>query len=80
MSHHLSCPVCRSQIPIDLRLLAQGGAFRCPSTTCQAVIGLDRGSLATFSGALSRYERLEMLRATPGGGARPPDGQPGDAP
>jgi len=63
MSHHLSCPVCQSQIPIDLRLLAQGGSFRCPSTACQTVIGINRNSLTTFSGALSQYERLEALGA-----------------
>lgn len=64
MSHHLRCPVCQSQIPVDLRLLAQGVAFPCPNLACGAAIGIERGSVHTFSSALFRYESLAALQTS----------------
>lgn len=59
MNHHMPCPVCQSQIPIDLRLLAQGAVFQCPNMACRATLGLDSGSRGTFSSALGSYERMQ---------------------
>ncbi len=62
MTHHLPCPLCQSQIPIDLRLLAQGASFQCPNASCRATIGVDRSNLGTFAGALKKYENMDALR------------------
>lgn len=66
MSHHLQCPLCQSQIPVDLRLLAGGVAFGCPNTACRASIGVGKGSLHTFSGVLGRYEGLQAKTSASG--------------
>jgi hypothetical protein len=61
MSHHLPCPLCQSQIPLNLQLLARGASLRCPNLACGAMIGIAGASLGTFSTALGKYERLDAL-------------------
>ncbi len=70
MNHHLPCPVCQSQIPIDLRLLAQGAVFPCPNGACRATLGIDSGSRGAFSTALGNYERMKA--PSPPGKLTPP--------
>lgn len=42
IDQYIPCPVCKTQIPIDLHLLVQGMQFSCPN--CQAAIGLSTES------------------------------------
>lgn len=42
IDQYIPCPVCKTQIPIDLHLLVQGVQFSCPN--CQAAIGLSAES------------------------------------
>jgi hypothetical protein len=70
MNHHLPCPICQSEIPLNLQLLARGASLRCPNATCGAAIGIASQSLAQFSDALGKFERLEALRGAPKGAPR----------
>jgi len=62
VSQYLPCPVCQSQIPIDLHLLAKGASLVCPNSACGAMVGVASNSLATLSTAVTRYQNLEALR------------------
>ena len=50
IDQYIPCPVCRTQIPIDLHLLIQGVQFSCPN--CQAAIGLASESRSVVSEAI----------------------------
>ena len=56
---YIPCPVCRTQIPIDLHLLIQGVQFSCPN--CQAAIGLASESRSVVSEAVDNFEKLKKM-------------------
>lgn len=60
IEQRIPCPVCRTQIPVDLHLLIQGVQFSCPN--CFASIGLAPESQPVVSEAV---ENLEKLKKTP---------------
>ena len=55
IDQYIPCPVCKTQIPIDLHLLVQGVQFSCPN--CQAAIGLSAESRPIVNEAVDNFER-----------------------
>ena len=59
IDQYIPCPVCKTQIPIDLHLLVQGMQFSCPN--CQAAIGLGTESRPIVNEAVDNFEKLKKL-------------------
>ena len=59
IDQYIPCPVCKTQIPIDLHLLVQGEQFSCPN--CQAAIGLSAESRPIVNEAVDNFEKLKKL-------------------
>lgn len=59
IDQYIPCPVCKTQIPIDLHLLVQGMQFSCPN--CQAAIGLSTESRPIVNEAVDNFEKLKKL-------------------
>lgn len=57
IEHYIPCPVCKTQIPIDLHQLMQGVQFACPN--CYAAIGLAPESQSVVSEAVENLEKLK---------------------
>lgn len=53
----IPCPVCKTQIPIDVHQLIRGTQFLCPN--CQVVIGLSMQSQPMVEEALTKLESLK---------------------
>ena len=56
IDQYIPCPVCKTQIPIDLHLLVQGMQFSCPN--CQAAIGLSTESRPIVNEAVDNFENF----------------------
>lgn len=58
IEQRIPCPVCRTQIPVDLHLLIQGVQFSCPN--CFASIGLTPESRTVVNEAVNNFEKLKQ--------------------
>ena len=54
IDQYIPCPVCKTQIPIDLHLLVPGMLFSCAN--CQAAIGLSTESRPIVNEAVDNFE------------------------
>lgn len=59
IDQYIPCPVCRTQIPINLHQLIQGVQFVC--SNCHAAIGLTSESSAVVSEAVEKLEKLKKV-------------------
>lgn len=53
----IPCPVCKTQIPINVHQLIQGIQFSCPN--CQVAIGLSTQSQPLVKEALTNLENIK---------------------
>lgn len=57
MEQFIPCPVCRTQIPVNVHQLIQGMQFLCPN--CQAAVGLSMQSQPLVKEALTKLDNLK---------------------
>ena len=57
IDQYIPCPICKTQIPIDLHLIIRGVQFTCPN--CQIAIGFTSESRPVVSEAVDNFEKLK---------------------
>lgn len=57
LDKYIPCPVCKSQIPVDVYQLIRGMQFLCPN--CQVAIGLSTQSQPLVEDALNKLDNLK---------------------
>lgn len=53
----IPCPVCKTAIPFDLKILLQGGSFACPN--CAALVSMQEESIEMAKDAVVKFEELK---------------------
>ena len=56
MAQHIACPVCKTDIPFDVRMLLEGKSFICPKCNCS--ICIDMSSKPVVEDAMHKYDEL----------------------
>jgi len=55
----IPCPVCETKIPFDAKELLGGVKFICPSSSCDATIGLASQSKPIVQDTLEKLESIK---------------------
>ncbi len=56
----ITCPLCSTKIPFDIKMLLSGMKFSCPDLNCDASIGLSHESAPLVEETLEKLEALKI--------------------